>query len=246
MRELGSLIAAVILALAYTLGSKVNAVHIRHRRRWISIAAGASVAYVFIHVFPELSESQTVLLEVVKERGLLFAETRVYLAALIGFILFYGLDSMVFHTRTPEHSKNQLHHNQSIIYWIHIIGFAVYNAIVGYLLVDWARGIQALVLYAATLSFHLLVVDHSLSKEYGTPYDRSGRWMLAGAILVGWLIGFFAPLDPANLAILVGFISGAVVLNSVKDEFPESGQGKFIPFTLAAVVYALLLLLSER
>lgn len=245
MREI-ELLAALILATAYIIGCNVDAVRFKHRRRWISAAAGVSLAYIFVHVIPELSDSQAAYLESVGGRGLIFVETRVYLAALAGFVLFYGLDSMVFSMRTPEHLDDRSHHNEITIYWIHIIGFAVYSVMVGYLLVDWARGFQALILYTVALAFHLLVVDHSLRSEYTSKYDRSGRWILAGAVLAGWVIGAFAPLSAAHLAVLVGFISGGVVFNSLKDELPKSGEGSFVPFALAAIVYSLLLVISEE
>jgi hypothetical protein len=113
--------------------------------------------------------------------------------------------------------------------------------IVGYLLVDWTKGSLSLVLYTVAFSLHLLVVDHSLREEYGVLYDRSGRWLLALSVLMGWLIGVLIRLDPTNLAILVGFTSGGVVMNSIKDELPKSGEGRFIPFFIGALVYSILL-----
>jgi hypothetical protein len=43
---------------------------------------------------------------------------------------------------------------------------------------------------------------------------------------------------------LFGFIAGGVVINSVKGELPEEGEGRFWPFCLGAGGYALLLILS--
>lgn len=242
MNNLDSLLAAFVLSLAYILGKKVDAVHVAHRRRWISIAAGVSVAYVFVHVLPELSETQAMLLEAVQEQRLLFTEVQVYLAVLIGFILFYGIDSVVVFTRTPEHLVEQTHRREDTVYWVHLAGFAVYSAMVSYLIVDWTRGFMSLILYTAALALHLLVVDHSLRTEYGARYNVQGRWLLAGSLLTGWLIGVFAPLQPAPLAAFVGFISGGVVINSLKDELPQSGVGRFIPFAFGALTYSLLLL----
>ncbi len=102
-----------------------------------------------------------------------------------------------------------------------------------------------LVLYTVALTRHFLVIDHALREEYGPPYDRSGRWLLAASVVLGWVVGVFAPVQPALLSLLVGLISGGVVINSIKDELPKSGKGRFAPFAAAAVGYSLLLLLSQ-
>ena len=41
---------------------------------------------------------------------------------------------------------------------------------------------------------------------------------------------------------LGGFVAGGVVLNSIKDEMPEEGKGKALPFLLAGLAYAFVLI----
>jgi hypothetical protein len=42
---------------------------------------------------------------------------------------------------------------------------------------------------------------------------------------------------------LLGFVSGAVIMNSMIMELPSEKEGKFIPFLLGGIVYAWLLLM---
>jgi hypothetical protein len=56
-------------------------------------AAGVSVAYVFVRTLPEMSDARGGFMRVTVGRGLPFSEHRVYWAALIGLLFFYGLIS---------------------------------------------------------------------------------------------------------------------------------------------------------
>jgi hypothetical protein len=44
------------------------------------------------------------------------------------------------------------------------------------------------------------------------------------------------------LALLLAFVSGAVIMNSLVMELPAGKDGRFLPFVAGGVVYALLLL----
>ena len=52
-----------------------------HRRRWLSVAAGISTAYVFVQLFPEMSKAQEVFTKATAGSRLPFAEQRIYTSA---------------------------------------------------------------------------------------------------------------------------------------------------------------------
>jgi hypothetical protein len=58
-----TLIGAVALAAIHLLAARVAAMGASLRGRWLSLAGGVSVAYVFVHVLPELSEGTMTLAE---------------------------------------------------------------------------------------------------------------------------------------------------------------------------------------
>ena len=245
MNAVCPLLAALLLAGIYAFGERLHLGRIGSRRAWVSAAAGVAVAYVFIDVLPELSERQTAFLEQVTGRGLAAPEYRGYLAALLGFVLFYGLEKMALASRTEALDLGHEHGESSRVYRIQVAGFAAYSALIGYLLVERAeQGLLSLSLYSVAMALHFLVTDHALIHEHGQPYLTSGRWVLALAVLLGWAIGVLAPLSVSVMVVLFGFIAGGVVINSVKGELPEEGEGRFWPFALGAGGYALLLMLS--
>jgi hypothetical protein len=53
-----SLAAACLLALVHLLASRLRFLRVQPRSVWLSVGGGISVAYVFLHLLPELQEHQ--------------------------------------------------------------------------------------------------------------------------------------------------------------------------------------------
>jgi hypothetical protein len=98
------------------------------------------------------------------------------------------------------------------------------------------------VLYAVAVALHFLGIDHSLREEHGAAYERTGRYVLAGACVLGWLIGLAVGLPRPVLAMLVAFISGSIIMNSLIAELPSEKDGRFVPFLVGGLTYGLILL----
>jgi hypothetical protein len=233
------LAATSLLACTFVFGRYLRGPFADAPRRVLSAAAGVSVAYVFIRAIPEMSEAQDVFTRVTLERGLPFPEHRVYWAALIGFLLFYGLENMV--SRSGAHGREQEDPAAGLTYKLQLGGFAVYCGLVGYLMVH-QRSLPTL-LYLIAMTLHFLAVNHSFEREYGSTYDHGGRWILAAAVVVGGSVGIFTSMSEELLATLLGFNSGGVVINSMIMELPTEKQGRFWWFCLGALGYSFLLLL---
>ena len=91
----------ILLTLLLVLGFALIHLFIGHlrvleavpRSRWLSGAGGIAVAYIFLHVLPELSAQQRTFAEALGT-GEEAAEGWVYLLALVGLAAFYGLERM--------------------------------------------------------------------------------------------------------------------------------------------------------
>ena len=239
----GSLVAAFLLAAVYLLGHRFLPREQVHPRRWLSLAAGASMAYVFLDVLPELGVRHRAFLEKVGEVS--YADHRIYALALVGFVILYALDEMVQATRGEENGRGERSETRSPIFWIHIAGFALYGWVIGDALVSRnEKGVLSLWLYVAAMVFHLLVVTSSLAREHGNLYHARGRWVLAGSVLAGWSVAALAPLPEVAMARLFAFVAGGVLMTSANEELPREKGGRFGWFVLGAGVYGTLLLLT--
>lgn len=170
-----------MLACVYVFGHRLRATS--HHRRWVSIAAGVSVSTVFLDLLPEISEGQTKF-STGPDRGVaFFPEQAIYLFALLGFVLFYGLEYMV--AASPSEDGEP----RGFFSALRIAAFAAYSGLIAYLLVHnvW-KDAPTLLLYTLAMGFHFLLVDHSLfSDRYGS-YEGRRRWILALAVLAGWSV----------------------------------------------------------
>ncbi|MDM9383835.1 hypothetical protein QUB80_24425 [Chlorogloeopsis sp. ULAP01] len=236
-----SALIAISLALAHLYSGWLRFKKVP-RSRWLSAAGGVSVAYVFVHILPELSQHQTVLQDLGK--GIIpYIEYHVYLIALFGLTIFYGLERLATSSRNQLQRQGQGDITSSSIFWLHIISFAIYNALIGYLLLHREeQGMISLLLFSIAMTLHFVVNDHGLREHHKHLYDRIGRWILAAAIIIGWVLGSRIEIPAAAIAVLFAFLAGGVILNVLKEELPEERESSFWAFMLGAAAYSILLL----
>ncbi|MEW6491678.1 MAG: hypothetical protein AB1589_03885 [Cyanobacteriota bacterium] len=231
---------AIGLAIIHLYAGKLRFLDRIPRSRWLSMASGVSVAYVFIHLLPELSERQ----EAIAQTGVLsFLEHHVYLMALLGLVIFYGLDRAVEESQDRNQKSGEENKADPGIFWLHIVSFALYNALIGYLLVHREEpGFQTLFLFFIAMGLHFMVNDYGLRQDHQHTYHKIGRWILAAAIIVGWVIGYGTEISEAAISVLFAFLAGGIILNVLKEELPEERKSRFWAFALGTAVYTALLL----
>lgn len=232
-------IAAFILAIIHMFAEHLKFSALP-RSKWLSFAGGVSVTYIFVHLLPELAEGQ----EVLQEKGLDFLKHHTYLIALIGLALFYGLETAAKQSsESKRESKGDKMAGNISVFWLHISSFAVYNAIIGYLLVhreeDSWRG---LLWFTLAMSFHFIVNDYGLMEHYHNSYRRKGRWLLMLAVLCGWLVGVLSHISEIWITVLFAFIAGGTIMNVLKEELPKERKSNFWAFGAGIVIYSVMLL----
>lgn len=214
------------------------------RSRWLSLAGGISVAYVFLHVFPELAAAQASL--AAGGNAVAWIEHHAYLVALAGIASFYGLERMIKSPRARADGAEG--HGTRVapgVFRIHLASFALYNGLIGYLLVHREeQDLRGLLFYSVAMALHFVVNDFGLRCDHRATYRRKGRWMLAAAIVLGWLAGLATEMPEAAVAVLFAFLAGGVILNVMKEELPEERESRFLPFLTGAAGYAALLTLA--
>ncbi|MDQ3723978.1 MAG: hypothetical protein M3376_13170 [Actinomycetota bacterium] len=249
--EIAALIAALVLAAVHLFAPRLRFIALVPRSRWLSAAGGVSVAYVFVHLLPELAEGQ---IAIEGERGaegsgpgplLDFLEHHVYLVALVGLATFYGVEKHSLSSRRRNRESTGEDRTTGDAFWLSITSFAIYNAVIGYVLV---RGdleeVTQLVLYTLALGVHFVINDFALSEHHRDAYRRVARWIIAAAVLVGWVAAIASEVSERVIALIVAFIAGGVILNVLKEELPGERLAQFWPFAGGALAYTVLLQLT--
>jgi len=237
-------LAAVLLALVHVFAGRLRFLGGIPRSRWLSLAGGISVAYVFARLLPELADAQERLGE---SAGGLFArlEQHAYLLALAGLVLFYGVERASVRSREQRRECEGADGTGPTAFWLSIGSFAVYSGLIGSALEgEAAAGSRALALFTVAMAFHFVVNDYGLREHHKEAYTRVGRWLLAGALAGGWLLAQLFELPETWLVGILAFLAGGIVLNVLKEELPERRQSRFWVFALGAAGYAALLQLA--
>jgi hypothetical protein len=230
-------VSTIIMAMTFLFGGRIHPLKqvVRDRQVLISFGAGIATAYLFVGMMPELAEAMAKIDSGDGAQGP--AGVLVYVMALLGFVLFYGLDHSTWTTYATR-GRAEAGASERRIF-----GYGLYVWLLTYILVLEARGSAwATLWYAFAMSWHFLTIDHSIREERGKLYDQRGRFVLASCVILGWASAMLFELTFAMTALALGFVSGALTVNSVIMELSEGTRGRFVPFALGSFLYGALLL----
>ncbi len=219
----------------------------RPRSRWLSFAGGVSVAWVFLHVLPEIALHRGEFADSLEVTPL-FAETVVYGLALFGLTVFYGLERMVRTSHDANRAAGLAARMGKSVLFLHLALFGLLNLLVAYLLNhrESDDNLWSLASYFLAISLHLLVLDFDARQDHPEAYDRYGRWVLVALTVFGWVLGLQVVLPDVFIGCLFAFLAGAIILSVLKEELPEDGNSAFLPFLAGTSLFAFLALVEKH
>ena len=260
---IGALVAAVVLAGLHLAAPHIRRLPLVPERATGSFAGGLAVAYVFLHLLPEIAEGNEAIGEALSDvvQPTPLVDLGIFLVALAGFAAFYGLQRRAdrrapapAHRAVPvgvgasgggERATEERVPEPAGVYWLHLGSFMVYNVLITYTMALRLRtGLAFAVLFTIAMGLHFVLTDRSLEEHYPRRFPRSGRLLLAGALLAGWLLdAFLAPTSTLLVALLTALLGGSILLNVFKEELPSTGRSSYPWFLVGLVLYAGLLAL---
>ncbi len=232
-------VAAAVFAAVFMAGGRLYPLRgvIKDQRSVLSASSGVAVAYVFVHVLPELSGARETFIASTSLPTQLDGMV-VYVFALVGFLFFYSLDHLSRVARQAVGEGRRRVPNVNI----KVGSFAAYVCLISYLLVNNLENSPlASALYAVAMAVHFLTFDHAFREEDGDGYRRRGHYILAAAALAGWSVGLLVALPRDVLALMLGFLSGGVLVNSAIVELPSDKGGRLVPFLAGSILYTMVL-----
>ncbi|WP_280768845.1 hypothetical protein [Salipaludibacillus daqingensis] len=196
-----------------------------NRIKWFSFSGGLAVSYVFVYLLPTLHKEQTNIDEPYRH---LTMESEIYFVGLLGVVVFFGIQIII--------RQNYISHVSS--FWSVIMFYALYNALVSYVVLSFeVSGIQA-IFYCFAIGLHFIAVAHDMWREFPQEYNKYGRYILAVGIVLGWLFALTTDLTPLFKSIIFAFVSGAMLFTVFKHELPSEKEAHFPTFAAAVVIYS--------
>jgi hypothetical protein len=212
-------IAIHFLANAFIPSGKVQ------RKKWFSFSGGLAVSYIFVYLLPTLHREQ---MNIEDPYLHLTMESEIYFVGLLGVVVFLGIQILI--------RQNYVSHLSS--FWSAVVFYALYNALVSYVVLSLGvSGIQA-VFYTFAIGLHFIAVAHDLWREFPEKYNKYGRYVLGAGIVAGWLFALTTNLAPLIKSIIFAFVSGAMIFNVFKHELPSDEETHFPTFAGAVVIYS--------
>ncbi len=237
-------LAALAFVAVHLLIGRLTFLEGRPRHVLLSFAGGVAVAYIYLHVLPELAAHQRVFAREL-HMGDSAAEAWVYLISLLGLVFFFGLETAARRSRGRRLATTGESRLEREVKGVHLASFFFFNFLLGYLLLHREQaGLWSLAIYVVAMLLHLSTSDFGQRQEHPEDYDAETRWVLAAGVAVGWVVGALdRQVPPIFIGAMFAFLAGGVVLNTLKDELPEDKASRFLPFAVGAAAYSLLLLL---
>jgi hypothetical protein len=228
---------AEALKLTFLIAIAFGAIHIfydrlhhilyKEERIAISFGGGMAVAYIFLHLLPEL------------EKGAEDIGSLDHFITLIGFLLFYGLQRFAWRV-----SKNETSKYGGLLFYIQLGFSCLYNFLLIYAIPElFEENLIFVFLYVVAMGFHLLHNDYSLAEKYHHQFKSWGRYVLLGTVVFALIVDIF--LEPANelvADILIALLAGSLLFNVFQEELPEPEHTSFPWFVAGVGAYTILLL----
>lgn len=239
MIQILSLFLVLLLALVHLSVKRFTSLMSQPRKPLLSFAGGTSVGYITVHLLPEFQKVQDDF-----NRALLipeqFRDFSLFIIATIGFLAFYSLNHFV---KAEEKNASGKKETSRLIFQLHIGAFALYNSFIGYYLIKGLKQEpKALLFFTVIFILHLMVNDVGIRMDHKKRYDPYGSIILGASIIGGWLLGVFLTLPIPVYAIWFSWLSGGILLNTIKEELPKERKSQLLPFILGALFSTVLFL----
>ena len=238
-----SLASVFLLMLVHLM---VGRMHFLEHERWRSVGAGVAMSYVFLDILPHLSSKQYTLQDTVGTGFGTFLGHHAYLLALAGFVLYLGLASVAKMSRINQAGVVEQFKPHSVVQVL-MLGLAAYCFLIGFLIGEQPdHRYEPVIIFALAMTIHMAGVDHVVRDHYPRFYDQIIRYVLAGAIFAGWVLGAVTTIPDIIFALVFSFVVGAIMVVAFVYELSVVVGGRgYWSFVAGVAGFSALLLLYE-
>jgi len=232
------------MALAHILSNRAKLLDAFESHGWVSFGAGASVAYVFVHIFPEIGVFQQQLTgHNGHNQPVSFINQPLYLAALGGLCFLYLLDTIETDFYDASSKTLERHKYHLPLFSLRAILYALYNIMIAYIITQRpGEGLINITLIASALMLHFMVINVHSHEKYGELFEKYMRWPAVCGLIVGWALGIIISIPDAITVTAFSLIGGMITYIALKKELPQTEHRAPFHFIAGVVIYSLIVL----
>ena len=225
MESIPWLIAATLVVVFVHLLSPVS---FRWRERSAkameAFAGGVAVAYVFLHLLPEVDTAHAGV------------GSAIHVLMLVGFGGFYLAETW---------ARSREEDNPAPAHGVHVGLAAVYEALLVYTAGEHLpHTVFGFIAWAGAIALHLSFADHGRQERFGALFTSRGRLVLVVAAIIGGLCAALTELPEAPLDVLTVLLVGFGIFTVFHEELGELELRRALPFSGGALVYSGLIALG--
>ena len=192
-----------------------------NKMKFISFAAGVSIAYIFLILLPEIYS------------GAMAINKLLFLAILFGFGIFHIIEKYIRQNFTgPELRKEHklVHSTTSFIYFF-VVGFILVK-------VTESSAVGGVLLFIPIM---LHIVIDSLPRR--TTKKHHIRALSASSAFLGALTATFVNIGEAGNVALLGIVGGGLLYMVIRESLPREREGKPLYFILGLLLFTILIMI---
>ncbi len=240
-----SVIVIVILASVHLFVKELRRLGAGARNALLSAGAGASLAYVLMHILPKLAEKQDSLMASADTGMRGFLEHHAYLVAMVGLVVHYGISRATVYGTGGTASSSPMRYRVALI--SNVMGHSAYSLLIAYLIVNrLSFGLFSMILIIVGMATLFMVSDYGLRKSWSDAYDGWIRWVLSSSLLAGWGLGVWVQVSANVVALWYAFLAGLMLITTIREKLSIDERGSFWPFLIGVVTFTVLLLILEQ
>jgi hypothetical protein len=242
-----AVISALVFSIINFFSFRIRSYVGQNRQRMFSLFSGITAAFVFLDLLPSIQQSSQSLTQLSNSDFVVLYEDAIFLVVFLGFLLFFSLECIAKSRVEANGDTDKKQAPSKTVYYIHYASLLLLQFILSFsLLFEYQNGIFGGVLFVFAVSLHLLASDNSLQETYPSLHGKNGRYFAAVIPLLGAVFSVIFPEKVLEASVLLAFISGAILYQSIRSEIPTVNRRSSLALFLAgALFYAAILIIYE-
>ena len=225
-----SFLLSVVLSLTNFLSDKFSMDKSRYKPYFISLVAGISVTYIFLHLLPNLYSGVSVF-----SRSL-------FVFVLVGFVAFHVVEKFIYKYVGEGKISEDLKLNHSV--WLLIYDISIGIVLVNFFKISAVEGF----LFFIPVWFHSALSNLSIHKISGLNFreradlkNKALKLFLSGGALYGATVALVYGVSLKISFVLTGLVAGILLYVVIREMIPKEKEGRPLFFILGVVLYSLLI-----